>query len=229
MDQPDNAAISGALSKRQVQILHVATGLFQARGYHGTRMDDVAAGASLNKATIYHYFPSKAEILYTLYLQSLTEALAGITSAACDADDPVGDLAVFTTAVLELTARELPRTAVYFQEAPFIDQWLSPSQVATLRDLENQFDKHVTDIFERGISEGVFAASNARIAALGYTGMVSWFYRWYHRDGPASIDEIATQFLRLVVTDVARASIPQAVATAGRARRPARKADSSAD
>lgn len=221
----DAVSVLQGLSERQVQILKVATGLFQARGYHGTRMDDVAAGASLNKATIYHYFPAKADILYTLCLQSLTEALAGITAPDHESADPVADLTVFTTAILELTARELPRTAVYFQEAPFIDQWLSAAQVAELRELESRFDHHVTAIFERGIAEGVFAATDARLAALGYTGMVNWFYRWYNPRGPVTVDEIAWQFVHLVVTDTARADIPPAPVKNGRSAR-ARKSSS---
>ena len=45
----------------------VATKLFAARGYHGTRMDDVADAVGLNKATVYHYYASKSLILYDIY------------------------------------------------------------------------------------------------------------------------------------------------------------------
>jgi len=43
------------------------TKLFAARGYHGTRMDDVADAVGLNKATVYHYYASKSLILYDIY------------------------------------------------------------------------------------------------------------------------------------------------------------------
>ena len=38
---------------RREELLAVATKLFAARGYHGTRMDDVADVVGLNKATVY--------------------------------------------------------------------------------------------------------------------------------------------------------------------------------
>src|SRR6516225_1406788 len=44
---------------RREELLTVATKLFAARGYHGTRMDDVADVVGLNKATVYHYYASK--------------------------------------------------------------------------------------------------------------------------------------------------------------------------
>ena len=44
-------------SRRQ-ELLTVATKLFAARGYHGTRINDVADVVGLNKATVYHYYAS---------------------------------------------------------------------------------------------------------------------------------------------------------------------------
>ena len=52
---------------RREELLAVATKLFAARGYHGTRMDDVADVVGLNKATVYHYYASKSLILFDIY------------------------------------------------------------------------------------------------------------------------------------------------------------------
>ena len=57
---------SNGMSRRE-ELLAVATKLFAARGYHGTRMDDVADAVGLNKATVYHYYASKSLILYDIY------------------------------------------------------------------------------------------------------------------------------------------------------------------
>ena len=43
---------------RREELLAVATKLFAARGYHGTRMDDVADEIGLNKPTAYHNYAS---------------------------------------------------------------------------------------------------------------------------------------------------------------------------
>src|SRR6266704_1608202 len=58
-----SAVPSNGMSRREV-LLTVATKLFAARGYHGTRMDDVADAVGLNKATVYHYYASKSLSLY---------------------------------------------------------------------------------------------------------------------------------------------------------------------
>jgi AcrR family transcriptional regulator len=65
------------LSRRE-ELLTVATKLFAARGYHGTRMDDVADVVGLNKATVYHYYASKSLILYDIYQQAAERTLAAV-------------------------------------------------------------------------------------------------------------------------------------------------------
>lgn len=63
---------------RREELLAVATKLFAARGYHGTRMDDVADVIGLNKATVYHYYASKSLILYDIYQQAAERTLAAV-------------------------------------------------------------------------------------------------------------------------------------------------------
>lgn len=60
------------------ELLAVATKLFAARGYHGTRMDDVADVVGLNKATVYHYYASKSLILYDIYQRAADNTLAAV-------------------------------------------------------------------------------------------------------------------------------------------------------
>lgn len=57
---------------RRSEILSAATKVFGAKGFDGTRMDDIAAEAGLAKATVYVYFQSKDEI----YEEAVGQALA---------------------------------------------------------------------------------------------------------------------------------------------------------
>src|ERR1700731_1516378 len=66
MPESSPAVSTNGMSRRE-ELLAVATKLFAARGYHGTRMDDVADAGGLNKATGYHYYASKSLILYDIY------------------------------------------------------------------------------------------------------------------------------------------------------------------
>jgi AcrR family transcriptional regulator len=58
--------------------------VFVARGYHGTRVDDIVAAAGLSHGAFYRYFTNKAHFARTLVLkamQPLSETLAAIPPA----------------------------------------------------------------------------------------------------------------------------------------------------
>ncbi len=44
------------------RILEVAAQLFWKRSYHGVNMNEIAAAAAVNKASLYQYFPSKEKL-----------------------------------------------------------------------------------------------------------------------------------------------------------------------
>lgn len=48
---------------RKETILHLARHLFATKGYAETSMDDIAQAAKLQKASLYHYFAGKYELL----------------------------------------------------------------------------------------------------------------------------------------------------------------------
>lgn len=108
------AAASANGTSRRDELLTVAAKLFAARGYHGTRMDDVAEAVGLNKATVYHYYSSKSLILYDLY-----KSTADFTVEALH-DDPTASaretIYHFTRRLLTGIANDLEKAAVYFQE-----------------------------------------------------------------------------------------------------------------
>ena len=133
---------------RREELLAVATKLFAARGYHGTRMDDVADVVGLNKATVYHYYASKSLILYDIYQQAAEGTLAAVH------DDPTMSareaLYQYTVRLLTGIAGNPEGAAVYFQEQPYITEWFTEEQVAAVREKETQVYEHVHGLIDRG-------------------------------------------------------------------------------
>ncbi len=55
-----------AVDKRQV-ILDAATRVFAGKGYHGSRVSDIALEAGIAYGLVYHYFKNKEEILNSIF------------------------------------------------------------------------------------------------------------------------------------------------------------------
>ena len=179
-------------TSRREELLAVAAKLFAARGYHGTRMDDVADAVGLNKATVYHYYASKSLILWDIY-----KSTADFTVDALH-DDPTASaretIFNFTRRLLTGIATDLESAAVYFQEGPYITEWFTEEQVAYIRKAETTVYEHVRDVIDRGIASGEFNDCDSHVLALGYIGMTLGAYRWLRPHGRRTASEIAVEF-----------------------------------
>ena len=64
---PGDGAGDGSSTRRR--ILRIALALMSQRGVDGTSMRDLAAAAELNVASLYHYFPSKRDLLESVLVE----------------------------------------------------------------------------------------------------------------------------------------------------------------
>jgi len=63
------AAATGEGSATRRRILQIALTLMAQRGVDGTSMRDLASAAGLNVASLYHYFPSKRDLLESVLIE----------------------------------------------------------------------------------------------------------------------------------------------------------------
>ncbi|HET7321000.1 MAG TPA: TetR/AcrR family transcriptional regulator, partial [Longimicrobiaceae bacterium] len=68
--------------ERPQEILDAAVRVMSQCGYRGTRLEEVAEAAGISKATLYHYFKSKDELLAEAALQPTRATLAAVEDAA---------------------------------------------------------------------------------------------------------------------------------------------------
>ena len=79
--------------KRREAILAAAAQLYAKKGFPGASVAELAKACRTSKSLIYHYFPSKDDILYAVmaeHLDALTEA-AETACASGSADDKLRD------------------------------------------------------------------------------------------------------------------------------------------
>jgi TetR/AcrR family transcriptional regulator, fatty acid metabolism regulator protein len=76
--------------ERRGEILGAATRAFARKGYHATRVADIAREAGVAQGTVYLYFGSREEILVSAFEVFADGMMAGVR-AAVEADDPALD------------------------------------------------------------------------------------------------------------------------------------------
>jgi len=66
-------------AERRAAIISVARQAFQISGFDGVSMEAIADSADISSATLYNYFPSKSEILYSVLLEDFSHLSDKIT------------------------------------------------------------------------------------------------------------------------------------------------------
>jgi AcrR family transcriptional regulator len=81
-------ARSTAQEEKRRLILDAAVKVFARRGYHGSRVGDIAEEAGIAHGLLYHYFGSKEEVLETLFRENWRELVERFRRVADAEDEP---------------------------------------------------------------------------------------------------------------------------------------------
>jgi len=90
--EPPTSAPTGRAARQRQAIVHAAREVFLRHGYVGATMDEVAAGASVSKQTLYKQFKDKQNLFAEVILETILTDLFERLSAAADALESAADV-----------------------------------------------------------------------------------------------------------------------------------------
>ncbi len=181
--------------ERKESILDHAARLFATRGFPGTSIMDIARACGASKSLLYHYFPSKEDVLFGVMNSHIDVLLHDIEQVAKDQQHPADAL----HSLLELFMRDYAGAA--------------SRQKVLLNELRNLPDDKRTEIvakqrqiiaaFQDLLSAAIPTAGNdpARMRArtMLLFGMINWTSNWFKPGGQLSSSDIADMAFDLVL------------------------------
>lgn len=180
---------------RRQQIVAAAIRVFFEMGYEGASLRDLAAQVGINKATVYHYFASKEEILYHILREVGGGLLEGVRRAAAYDGNPLDALEAMIRFQIEYMEDHLEEVKVLVEEK----KSLRADLMHTTRDTESEILRLYKDTLLRCTEQGLIRPVQVTTAAFGILGQINWLYHWYRPDGPLSIHELAEQVVCLLL------------------------------
>jgi AcrR family transcriptional regulator len=174
-------------------ILEAAARIFSEKGFHAASMQDIADAVNLQKASLYHHFSSKQEILLALLdaaLDLLIENLEEVVSQPLPPDEKLRQAMI---SYLQTVADHQSFSAVLLLEYRSLDVDLR-GRHAPRRD---RFEHLWRELIKEGKDEGIFNCADPSLAGRALLGVLNWTVTWYRQDGPSSAAEIADQFATL--------------------------------
>ena len=174
-------------------IVEAAVELFAKTGYKGTSMRDIARAVGIRKASLYHHFESKQEILLTILDMGLERLIAPLEEVVASETSAEAKLRAAIQHHATLIATNPGVATLFFYEDYALDDGLRDHYVRRRDEFEAIFRR----ILQEGMDAGVFRRSDVSISAHALLGMVNWSTRWYRPQGRLSIEEIAQSFADL--------------------------------
>ena len=162
---------------RKESIVRTAARLFAEHGYKATTMDTLAEACAINKATLYYYYPSKADLLLDISL-SVQRDLQPLSEHAMKDPDSLSGLTNLTLEILKIANRDRDSFNVYFQESARFKQYLSEAQYSLFRESERAMMKTIYGIINRGMYNGDLVQCDVRYVGRLLIFMVISVARW---------------------------------------------------
>jgi AcrR family transcriptional regulator len=164
--------------QRRNEVIERAAELFDHDGYFQTSLDDVAAAVGLRKATLYHYFSGKDEILSSIHEEVLSFTASREDARAQYHLPPQHHLLEIIADTLEVIARRRGHIRVFVEHFRELD----PAAQAAIAKRRAAYTARVEAVVREGIEAGVFREMNTRIAVLALFGVCNWAYQWLGED-----------------------------------------------
>src|SRR2546422_2699951 len=100
-------AVSERTADRRAELLEAAVRVFAAKGFHASRVGDIAEEAGVAHGLLYHYFSSKDEVLETIFRENWSVLLERI-HAVEQSGEPAREQLRHVAAILLRTWRHEP-------------------------------------------------------------------------------------------------------------------------
>ncbi|MGW0037854.1 TetR family transcriptional regulator [Gordonia sp. NPDC003376] len=180
-------------------LLECAIRNFTERGYHGTSMRDIASSAGVTVASIYHYYPSKQEILREIMAATMRDTIESTRDAVLAADNsPARQLdAAMRAWVIFHTTRQ-PEALIGASELRSLD----PEGLALVTALRHEQETIFRGVIERGVRTGDFTTKYPGEAARAALAMGANIASWYQEDSKLTPEELAERYSDLVLGTV---------------------------
>lgn len=188
-------------SGRRAELLALAARLFADRGYVSTTVRDIADAAGILSGSLYHHFDSKesmADEILRGFLDGLFDTYAQIVAADLG---PRNTLEAVVAASFRSIRDHPAEVAIYQNEAKHLAH-LERFAYIDERNVEfrNLWRKILTD----GVRQGVFREDLDVELVYRFIRDTVWVaVRWYNPAGTLSADDVAQQYLGILLDGIA--------------------------
>jgi AcrR family transcriptional regulator len=189
------------VSARRAEIVAIAGELFATRGYANTTVREIADAAGILSGSLYHHFDSKesmVEVLLRDFLERIGDEYVAVVATGAE---PIATLRALVHVAFGALATDRAAVAVMLNEYSVLVQ---QPRFAFLHDAVEATERLWVGVLEAGMQAGDFRPDVPAPAVYRFLRDAIWVsVRWYRPDGPQRPDEIADDYLTVLLGGLA--------------------------
>ncbi len=190
---------------QRADIVQAAAQIFRRKGYHAASMQDIANAVGLQKASLYHHFASKQDILLEILDQAL-DLLIDDMEQILEADRPPDvKLRQAMVSYIDRVTHQADLAAVLQLE----HRSLEPRKRARHIARRDRYDALWRTLIRQGVEAGAFRRLDETIVTFALLGIQNWMITWYRPDGRLKPREIADVFADLMLNGLLARKAPE--------------------
>ena len=172
-------------------IMDCAAALFAKEGYPSAKMQDVAKACGATKSMLYHYFPTKDDLLYAMLMEHLERVVQGVEEAIASNGSARERLMKMVETYTQKSTQSRRRHMIAMQDV----KYLPKQKQAPLIELQRTLTDRVSELLQQlnpGLPPEVYKPYTMMLI-----GMLNWADMWYRPSGPMKPHELCDRLSRL--------------------------------
>lgn len=175
---------------RDDEVLEAAISVFSEHGYSAASLQDVADAVGLLKGSLYHYISSKESLLFRIFNDAHTQALALMAEVDALGLPPDRKLKTYVERLTLWYLGHRDRASLYFTEWRYLTGDYAKSVRAQRREFELYVRTILTEAQEAGLTREDL---DPRVTSYYILSAVNSVPIWYQAREPLSPEELARQ------------------------------------
>ena len=159
------------------RMLKAAASCFNAKGFSGTSLKDVADHLGLTDAALYYYVRNKEELVFQCYLRAAELGKEAMDRARCDGQCGLEQAFLYIRYHVEIFVGDRGPVAI-MSEIPS----LKPAHRNEILKVSRRHSAEFEAILSSGIKDGSIVDCDVRMTGNAIMGAINWIPKWFHGD-----------------------------------------------
>lgn len=167
------------MTQMKKRIKDTAIDLFYKKGYFATSMSNIAIGSGIQKASIYHHYSRKEDILFDILIATLDDLIEYIDDSLYGVKEVENRLRVAIRSHIKFHCDRQKEVLIADSEL----RGLTAKNYKSIVARRDAYEAKFQEIIREGINQGIFFETDVKVVSYAALTMCTAVATWFNPSG----------------------------------------------